>query len=508
MKILKIASNLITLYRGISSHNRKGSYYSIDKEFARLFTQSGRDKEIETVRINDSDIYKKEPLPLATNENSFDEGLKEAIKLGFKAFMLDEGIGQPNSVYVIDKSCIVKIKTAQVENNHIKDTQDLINLFTEKYGKNINNWDWTRVSQYQYLTEDFIRKFKDYVDWLYISKTQKLSEDFIREFEDKIRWFYISRTQTLSEPFIREFKDKVNWFYISKFQKLSEDFIREFKDYVDWNNISYYQILSESLIREFKDKVIWNFISSSQRLSDAFLEEFKDKINWNSYYLYNPYTDPRKRIKYMRDKKYIEQYDPNKHVLQNPEVLDNNNQDLQKFKDLVNSKSDNWYKECNRIKRMSTSGITTMYHHTNKNMQSSIEKNGLLINQSFNKTTGAQSEIRKIYKMNPIFLSLTPYLFKEWGDITFIVDVTGLNIVADIPSLVDRGAYYGDTGDCIWFRVKKSVELFNYIDENGALYYSDLLDSDSPVAIACINLTRTGACLQNIPPERIKVFNE
>ena len=57
----------------------------------------------------------------------------------------------------------------------------------------------------------------------------------VEEFQDKVNWEWISEYQKLSESFIREFKDKVNWNGISAYQKLSESFIREFQDKVNWN---------------------------------------------------------------------------------------------------------------------------------------------------------------------------------------------------------------------------------------------------------------------------------
>ena len=139
---------------------------------------------------------------------------------------------------------------------------------------------WTDVSCYKGLTEDFIREFADEVNWFSISHYQHLSEDFIREFKDKVDWFSISEQQHLSEDFIREFKDRLDWFYVSVNQHLSEDFIREFKDRVNWNWISMFQHLSEAFIREFKDDVYWSYISIYQRLSEDFIRKFKDKVNW------------------------------------------------------------------------------------------------------------------------------------------------------------------------------------------------------------------------------------
>ena len=153
----------------------------------------------------------------------------------------------------------------------------------ENIRKNPQSVDWYYISQYQKLSEDFIREFKDSVDWDRISKYQKLSEDFIREFKDSVYWDNISKYQKLSEDFIREFKDSVDWHYISIYQKLSEDFIREFKDSVHWGFISKYQKLSEDFIREFKDSVHWGYISYSQKLSEDFILEFKLTISENNW---------------------------------------------------------------------------------------------------------------------------------------------------------------------------------------------------------------------------------
>ena len=116
------------------------------------------------------------------------------------------------------------------------------------------------------------------------SITQRVNELLGTNYKGLIterQWSYISRYQKLSEDFIREFKDKVDWFRISIYQKLSENFIREFKDCVNWCCISARQKLSEDFIREFQDKVDWLWISISQKLSNEFIEEFKDKLYLN-----------------------------------------------------------------------------------------------------------------------------------------------------------------------------------------------------------------------------------
>jgi len=110
--------------------------------------------------------------------------------------------------------------------------------------------------------------------------TFPLNEEQREEFQKKVNWTWISEYQKLSEKFIREFQDKVHWYNISEYQKLSEKFIREFQDKVNWDNISQYQKLSEKFIIEFQEKVYWDRISANQKLSEKFRKEFNlVKIN-------------------------------------------------------------------------------------------------------------------------------------------------------------------------------------------------------------------------------------
>jgi len=105
----------------------------------------------------------------------------------------------------------------------------------DKKDINFSEEQWEEISIYKYLSEEFIKEFKDKVDWGYIS-SQKLSEEFIREFIDIIYWDGISFYQELSEEFIREFQNEVNWYNISYCQKLSGRFIDEFIDYIYYRN--------------------------------------------------------------------------------------------------------------------------------------------------------------------------------------------------------------------------------------------------------------------------------
>jgi len=264
-----------------------------------------------------------------TDENNFRNGTQAEINRKYQQELKANNLENfysplETSNQVIHAKSFDWYKVAREEQIENKSTQELIDIFTKKFNKNItrlNSKDWEHISQYKYLTEDFIRMF-----------------------HNKVHWGLICTDQILSEPFIREFKDEVNWFYISYYQALSESFIKEFKDKVDWNNISYAQKLSEPFIKEFKNKVGWNWISFKQKLSKEFIEEFKDKIDLKEYYLHNPYVIPQDKIKYMRQNGFIEQFDPNKHLLQSTESTEEpKNNDLQKFKELLGNKND-WYK--------------------------------------------------------------------------------------------------------------------------------------------------------------------
>ena len=153
-------------------------------------------------------------------------------------------------------------------------SEDFIREFKDKVN-------WNCISTYQRLSENFIREFKNKVNWNCISNYQRLSEDFIREFKNDVSWGWVLISQHLSEDFIREFADKFNWRLIPKFQRLPEDFIRKFADSIDWDYVSRYQPLSEDFIREFANRVNWYYISMFQHLSNKFIGEFKDKLDMN-----------------------------------------------------------------------------------------------------------------------------------------------------------------------------------------------------------------------------------
>ena len=80
-----------------------------------------------------------------------------------------------------------------MENKNI--TQRVNELLGTDYKGLIERVQWRDISACKYLTENFIREFKDYVDWEVISIYQKLSDGFMRKFKDKEEWHWTSRDQ-------------------------------------------------------------------------------------------------------------------------------------------------------------------------------------------------------------------------------------------------------------------------------------------------------------------------
>lgn len=134
-----------------------------------------------------------------------------------------------------------------------------------------------------------------------------------------------------------------------------------------------------------------------------------------------------------------------------------------------------------------------MYHVTKSTNIENILKNGLLINQEYAMTEGGYWAT-DVYGVNPIFLSIkstetnSQKLLLDEFDTVLEVNVDGLELVADLPSLVDHGAYISD--DCLyWMEGEEPEELIDFLDEDGQLYFEDLLNPDPILIDELINLT-------------------
>lgn len=154
--------------------------------------------------------------------------------------------------------------------------------------------------------------------------------------------------------------------------------------------------------------------------------------------------------------------------------------------------------------------VNFMYHVTIKKNIDSILTNGLKINQPIYMTVGGVWS-HKFYGCNPIFLSVKPNKTKkqnlvEVGDVILEVDIRNLNLVADLPSLVDHGATieYG-FNSLYWDEDYEPMKLRKYLT-NGELYFDDLLTPNTQLIYDTIKVTGSAAVIENIEPKYIKLY--
>jgi hypothetical protein len=103
------ARNVLTVYRGEYSGNKGGNFWTEDKEFARQFTQSGQDREILVRYMRPSDIDNRWADTYAGDEAGVDAALAAAKEDDYKAVRLSEGQGEPPSIFVFDKTALMRI---------------------------------------------------------------------------------------------------------------------------------------------------------------------------------------------------------------------------------------------------------------------------------------------------------------------------------------------------------------------------------------------------------------
>jgi hypothetical protein len=137
---------------------------------------------------------------------------------------------------------------------------------------------------------------------------------------------------------------------------------------------------------------------------------------------------------------------------------------------------------------------TTFYHSTTPDRVASILQNGLKINSATNHTEGG-SWADKYYGGRPIYLSTSP---GKYQGTQLSVNVSGQQLYADLPSLVDYGAYVEEDGTIWWESPPQGLP-------DGEYHVSEILD-DAQLSRACIELTGTCAILNDILPAAISLY--
>lgn len=109
------SGEMLTVYRGESVHNRGGNFYSPDAEWARQFTQSGRQEEVLKRQIPANAVYDPPKPVYAGNPEAVDVAIAEARAAGKHAVRLSEGDGEPQSIYVFNPKVLKNADDIQGE---------------------------------------------------------------------------------------------------------------------------------------------------------------------------------------------------------------------------------------------------------------------------------------------------------------------------------------------------------------------------------------------------------
>lgn len=145
--------------------------------------------------------------------------------------------------------------------------------------------------------------------------------------------------------------------------------------------------------------------------------------------------------------------------------------------------------------------INIWYHTTKKENVDNILKNGLKINQKANFSKASLYWVKDAYgEVIPIYISKNPGKYAD--GIILKIDISGLELLPDLPSLVDKGAQL--TENSLWFEEDNTPDfLINY--EGGEATFEDYL-SDPDLINGSIELTGTAAVTTNIPAENISIY--
>jgi len=141
----------------------------------------------------------------------------------------------------------------------------------------------------------------------------------------------------------------------------------------------------------------------------------------------------------------------------------------------------------------------TMYHRSHSSRAESILRNGLNINSEQNLTEAGEWAV-DVYGCNPVYLSANRNAYTFADSILVRVDVSDLPLVADLPGLVDKGAYVED-GGLYWERGRSPLKREPFVD------FESLLDPSTWQCAAAKELSRSAASLHNIPDSRITLLD-
>ena len=166
-----------------------------------------------------------------------------------------------------------------------------------------NNVEWSIISRYQKLSEDFMNKYKSKLDWYWISQEQFMTLEFIADNINLINWKVIPTnfniSYLLNDGFVVLFKDKPIWENIGHMEKVTEDCLNLFYDNIPetaWIDIFENKKLSLDFIEKYisnnkcVSNDIWNSISEYEHMTNDFIDKYKNFLDWNILSENYPFT--------------------------------------------------------------------------------------------------------------------------------------------------------------------------------------------------------------------------
>ncbi len=155
-------------------------------------------------------------------------------------------------------------------------------------------------------------------------------------------------------------------------------------------------------------------------------------------------------------------------------------------------------RQLRRLIRESLISEQVMWHSTAPENVEDIMSKGLQPGrESANTMAGSWAD--EFYGQRPIYLSVEK---GKYEGTPLAVNAAKLDLVADLPTLVDTGAYQEEEG-MYWDEGEEPQQMLDIIDEDGMVYYDDLLSPGSAAAQAAIEITGTAAVIDGVPPESI-----
>lgn len=129
-------------------------------------------------------------------------------------------------------------------------THEIPEKILEEYACQYDEYLWRLICQYQKLSSKFILEFKYEIPMMYLLSLQVVHQNVIeRDIEFfKDHMYHICKHQYLSEEFILKYKDIVSWESIFRYQRdlsfifIKRTFSRYFgkQEYLDSNRVSQY----------------------------------------------------------------------------------------------------------------------------------------------------------------------------------------------------------------------------------------------------------------------------